>query len=83
MKGLESAPVVPPTSMAAHVEDEVEIELEDRTGVFETATTGIEKGPANEIMGVPFPLPPPPPIRQNSYSLVCPFCCCNPYWALD
>ncbi|KAG2712258.1 hypothetical protein I3843_04G108000 [Carya illinoinensis] len=69
MKGLESAPVVPPTSMAAHVEDEVEIELEDRTGVFETATTGIEKGPANEIMGVPFPLPPPPPIRQNSYSL--------------
>ncbi|XP_041009216.1 zinc finger CCCH domain-containing protein 40-like isoform X2 [Juglans microcarpa x Juglans regia] len=71
MKGLESTPVVPPTSMAAHVEDEeVEIELEDRTGVVETATTGIEKGPADEIiMGVPFPLPPPPPIRQNSYSL--------------
>ncbi|XP_062152275.1 zinc finger CCCH domain-containing protein 13 isoform X2 [Alnus glutinosa] len=70
MKSLESAPVVvPSTSMAAHaVDEEVEIELEDKT-VFETAATGIEKEPSYEIMGVPFPLPPPPPIRQNNYSM--------------
>jgi hypothetical protein len=75
MKSLESAPVVvPSTSMAAHaVDEEVEIELEDKT-VFETAATGIEKEPSYEIMGVPFPLPPPPPIRQNNYSMVCSFC---------
>ncbi|KAG2717077.1 hypothetical protein I3760_03G156300 [Carya illinoinensis] len=68
-KALDST-LVPSTSMAAHVEDEeVEIEL-DRIEVNEPAATGIGKGPANEIMGVlPFQLPPPPPIRWNSYLL--------------
>jgi hypothetical protein len=75
MKSLESAVVVPSTSMAAHaVDEEVEIELEDKTEVYETAATGIEKEPSCEIMGMQFPLPPPPPIRQNNYSVVCSFC---------
>nr|XP_023883785.1 zinc finger CCCH domain-containing protein 13 isoform X1 [Quercus suber]POE71229.1 zinc finger ccch domain-containing protein 13 [Quercus suber] len=69
MKGLESALVVPSTSMAGHVlEEEVEIEL-DKIEVVKTADTGIEKEPACEIIGVPLPLPPPPPIHQNNYSL--------------
>ncbi|XP_075671174.1 zinc finger CCCH domain-containing protein 13 isoform X1 [Castanea sativa] len=69
MKGLESALVVPSTSMAGHVlEEEVEIEL-DKIEVVKTADTGIEKEPAYEIIGVPLPLPPPPPIHQNNYSL--------------
>ncbi|XP_050248060.1 zinc finger CCCH domain-containing protein 13 isoform X6 [Quercus robur] len=68
-KGLESALVVPSTSMAGHVlEEEVEIEL-DKIEVVKTADTGIEKEPAYEIIGVPLPLPPPPPIHQNNYSL--------------
>lgn len=73
MKVSESALVVPSTSIAAHVVDEeVEIELEDKIEVVETAATGIEKGPTDEIAGVPFPLPPPPPIHQNNYQQVCP-----------
>lgn len=73
MKVSESALVVPSTSIAAHVVDEeVEIELEDKIEVVETAATGIEEGPTDEIAGVPFPLPPPPPIHQNNYQQVCP-----------
>lgn len=74
---LDSALVVPSISMAAHVEDEeVEVEL-DRIEVNETAATGIEKGPANKIIGVPFSLPAPPPIRRNGYWLVCHFIIAN------
>ncbi|XP_059449837.1 zinc finger CCCH domain-containing protein 13 isoform X2 [Corylus avellana] len=70
VKSLESALVVPSTSMAAHaVDEEVEIELVDKIEVNKTAATGIEKEPSCEIMGVPFPLPPPPPIHQNNYSV--------------
>lgn len=84
MKGLESALVVPSTSMAGHVlEEEVEIEL-DKIEVVKTADTGIEKEPAYENIGVPLPLPPPPPIDQNNYSLVCSFHSALPFfWLLD
>jgi hypothetical protein len=75
VKSLESALVVPSTSMAARaVDEEVEIELVDKIEVNKTAATGIEKEPSCGIMGLPFPLPPPPPIRQNNYSVVCSFC---------
>ena len=84
MKGLDSALVVPSTSMAGRVlEEEVEIEL-DKIEVVKTADTGIEKEPAYEIIGVSLPLPPPPPIHQNNYSLVCSFHSALPFfWSLD
>lgn len=70
IKGLEPALVVPSTSMAGHVlDEEVEIELEDKIEVTETAATRIEKGRAYEIIDMSFPLPPPPPIHQANYSL--------------
>lgn len=61
--------------MAAHaVDEEVDIELEDNIRA-ETASTRAEKGATYEIMGLPFPLPPPLPVLKNNYSMVSTFTC--------
>ncbi|KAA8526484.1 hypothetical protein F0562_008313 [Nyssa sinensis] len=67
LKGPETGFLLPSTGMAAHAVDEVEmIEMQGKIEVVETASTGVEKGAAYEIPGLPF-LPPPPPLPQNAY----------------
>ncbi|KAH7533032.1 hypothetical protein FEM48_Zijuj04G0086500 [Ziziphus jujuba var. spinosa] len=69
LKRSETGLVLPSTSMAAHaVDEEVDIELEDNIRA-ETASTRAEKGATYEIMGLPFPLPPPLPVLKNNYSM--------------
>lgn len=53
--------VAPPTSMAAHAVDDFvdQIELEDKSEAVET--------PAVAQNGLPFPLPPLPPMSRNNY----------------
>ncbi|XP_027346200.1 zinc finger CCCH domain-containing protein 13 isoform X2 [Abrus precatorius] len=58
-RGLKESRIeVPSTSMAAHVVDEeVEIELDDRTNINETANTENENGVANKVKVAPLMLP--------------------------
>ncbi|KAK7257521.1 hypothetical protein RIF29_31553 [Crotalaria pallida] len=64
----ESKIELPSTSMAAHVvDDEVEIEHDDRTDIMETAKTINENGVAHEKKGLPLLLP-PTLIPRSNYS---------------
>ncbi|XAR68084.1 hypothetical protein NMG60_11003090 [Bertholletia excelsa] len=69
-KVSEQVSMLPLTSMAAHAMDEAleTVDMEDDLEVAETASAGVEKGTANGATGLLFPLPPPPPVRQNAYS---------------
>ncbi|KAJ7948177.1 Zinc finger CCCH domain-containing protein 13 [Quillaja saponaria] len=69
LKGLESGIAAPSTSMAAHaVEEEVEIELDDKTEIDGTGYTGLEKGAAFVEKALPLMLL-PPLVPYNNYSL--------------
>ncbi|XP_057455797.1 zinc finger CCCH domain-containing protein 13 isoform X2 [Lotus japonicus] len=55
----ESRIEVPSTSIAAHIfDEEVEIELDDRTDINETSNTQYQNGVAFGVKGVPLMLPP-------------------------
>ncbi|KAJ4729999.1 Zinc finger CCCH domain-containing protein [Melia azedarach] len=67
LKSLRSAHVLPSTGMAAHaVDEDVEIEVE-KIDEIEMASDGIEKGATYMVKGLPFRLPPPPPVPCNAY----------------
>ncbi|OIW05931.1 hypothetical protein TanjilG_07207 [Lupinus angustifolius] len=67
-KFKESRIEVPPTSMAAHViDEEIEIELNDRTDITETVKTQNENGVAHEAKSLLLMLR-PPLIPRTNYS---------------
>ncbi|XP_019453760.1 PREDICTED: zinc finger CCCH domain-containing protein 13 isoform X1 [Lupinus angustifolius] len=69
-KFKESRIEVPPTSMAAHViDEEIEIELNDRTDITETVKTQNENGVAHEAKSLLLMLR-PPLIPRTNYSRV-------------
>lgn len=66
----ESRIEVPSTSIAAHIfDEEVEIELDDRTDINETSNTQYQNGVAFGVKGVPLMLP-PPLVPHSNYSQV-------------
>lgn len=66
LKVSESGLLLPSTSTAAHVVDEV-IEIDEKFEVVGNSSARVEKEVEYEVRGLPFPLPPPPPLPQNAY----------------
>lgn len=58
--------------MVAHSVDEVVevVEMDEKFEVVGNSSARVEKGVANEVRRLPFPLPPPPPVSQHAYSQV-------------
>lgn len=61
---------LPSTSVVAHSVDEVVevVEMDEKFEVVGNSSARAEKGVANEVRRLPFPLPPPPPVSQHAYS---------------
>ncbi|KAF8414080.1 hypothetical protein HHK36_002079 [Tetracentron sinense] len=69
LKGSESGPLLPSTSMAAHAIDElIEVIEMEKIEVVDAASRAVEKGNTDESAGLPYLLPPPPPAPQNAYN---------------